>query len=75
MMDAVDVELLELAGKLEQKIRLLREDLEDLLPSAPMREAKEERLAEMEKCYAEILHEVDAANGQCLLLGSEEDEA
>lgn len=67
MTDAVDVELLELAGKLEQKIRLLREDLEDLLPSAPMRGEKEERLAEMETCYAEILREVQGANGQCSL--------
>jgi len=71
MTDAIDVELLELAGKLEQKIRLLREDLEDLLPSAPMRAAKEERLAEMEKCYAEILREVDAAQGQVQLFGEE----
>lgn len=71
MTDAVDVELLELAGKLEQKIRLQREDLEDLLPSAPMRGAKEERLAEMEKCYAEILREVDAAQGQGQLFGDQ----
>ena len=71
MTDAVDVELLELAGKLERKIRLLKEDLEDLLPSAPMREAKEERLAEMETCYAEILREVQGANGQVQLFGEE----
>jgi len=67
MTDAIDVELLELAGKLERKIHPLREDLEELLPSAPLREAKEERLAEAEKIYCQIMREIQDARGQCSL--------
>ena len=65
-------EIAQRATELEQKIQLLKVDVEQLPLHAPLRELKEKQLETAESEYRRLMNDLFDAQGQGQLFGSEE---